>query len=138
MNKFVEGLATIKLENNDQKPHVPTENGKYILPGSYEMILQNNKFEIRCHRDPEKLKKLRALSDTALCNLLKLPGYARVNDKEYLHHAQKNFLGLSHEHLVNMLYPQPIIYFSREFVMTSGCTEARELKKLLKQAKPVK
>lgn len=125
MSEFTDKLGGIRQQAH-RKGKIPKLDGKYILPDRRILIREGHKFTLIGHRDKKRTRQLAKHNTEKLKNLLSLPGYGGYTEQQ--------LKGRSNDELARMLNPRPRAVFHSSWLYTSGCTEAKQLRKLVRQA----
>ncbi len=125
MSEFTNKLGSMRQQAH-KKGKIPRLNGKYILPDRRILIRQGDIFILVGHRDKKRTRQLGRHDTQKLKNLLSLPGYGS--------HTESQLSGIADDELARMLNPRPRATFHSSWLHTSGCTEAKQLRKLIRQA----
>ena len=125
MSEFTKKLGNIRVQRH-KKGRIPKEDGKYILPDRRILIRTNDTFTLIGHRDKKQTRKLGRHKASELKRLLELPGCGGYNSEQ----LDK----MSEDELARLLNPRPHATFHISWLCTSGCTEAKQLRKLVRQA----
>lgn len=126
MSEFTSKLGNIRIQKH-KKGKIPKENGKYLLPDRRILIREADMFVLIGHRDKKRMRQLGRHEAEGLKRLLRLPGCGGYDDDTTLD-------GMSEDDLARLLNPRPRAIFHISWLCTSGCTEAKQLRKLVRQA----
>jgi hypothetical protein len=125
MSEFTDKLGGIRQQTH-KKGKIPKEDGKYILPDRRILIREGYKFTLVGHRDKKRTRQLGKNNTKQLRALLALPGYGGYTEQQ--------LKGIADDELARMLNPKPIAVFHASWLCTSGHPEAKQLRKLVRQA----
>ena len=125
MSEFTNKLGGIRQETH-KKGRIPKADGKYILPDRRILLREGSVFTLIGHRDKKRTRQLERYPSEQLMTLLSLPGYGS--------HTKEDLDSISPQVAVLMLNPRPTATFHISWLYTSGCTEAKQLRKLIRQA----
>ena len=125
MTEFTNKLGSMRQEMH-KKGKIPKQDGKYILPDRRILIREGFKFILIGHRDKKRARQLSKCSTKELKGLLSWPGFRGYTEEQ--------LKGIADDELARMLNPRPRAVFHVSWLCTSGCTEAKQLRKLVRQA----
>ena len=125
MSEFTDKLGEIHSDT-PKKSCIPKTDGKYILPDRRILVREGSVFTLVGHRDKKRMRQLEKYPAQQLKTLLKFPGFGNYTEQQ--------LKDVPDNELARMLNPRPHVTFHVSWLYTSGCTEAKQLRKLVKQA----
>lgn len=129
MSEYKEKLG--EMLKASKKKRIPQDDGVYSLPNGNFLVIQDKVYRIQYAPSQEKIAKLNKRPIEDLRRLWAQPGFCGEKGK-----TPEDFKHLEKPELVSKLLQKQDIVFVKDWLF-AGPPEAKKMKKLVRQAKPM-